>query len=163
MFKWLIFTQLNFCNIEFIIRKCHNFTLSSFEFSERFLKSYYNSYRNAVDNSIIDPLFFSIFEFYPCPFPAFLHERSVLAGWRRSNTFPVPSNGVGALSDAAVEVLIHTLYSPTLVSRLQLHPLHVFFSPSCSLGYLASSSLPFHVTLHCPSSSRMTRTRTWQR
>lgn len=45
---------------------------------------------------------------------------SVLAGWRRSNTFPVPFNGVGTLSDAAVEVLIHTLYSPTLASSALL-------------------------------------------
>jgi len=61
--------------------------------------------------------FFPILEFYPRPFPAFLRERSVL-GWRRSNIFPVPSNGVGALSDAAVEVLIHALLPHARLFRL---------------------------------------------
>lgn len=68
---------------------------------------------------VIDILFFSILKFYPCSFAlSFLRELSVLAGWRRSNTFPVPSNGVGALSDAAVEVLIHALLPHARLFRL---------------------------------------------
>lgn len=89
---------------------------------------------------------------------------SDLAGWR-SNTFPVLLPRGGALSDAAVEVLIHVL-SPLASSALQLHPLHVLPSPSRFLPRTShphlsvSPSLPtLRVVLLPPT---CTCTRTWR-
>lgn len=66
-------------------------------------------------------------------------------GWEiageRSNTFSVPSNGVRALSDAAVEVLIHALFPHTRLFHLAcscIPSTRILLSPTFSL---VSSSL----------------------
>lgn len=105
-------------------------------------------------------LFFPSLSFYPCHFSAFLRERSVLTGWRRSNTFPVPSNGVGTLSDAAVEVLIHVLLPHARLFRLACSCIPSTRSPP-PRSLLRTLRPPPVATLRRPSSLYMTRTRTW--